>query len=81
MPRPTRSGLKVLAIGVLGSILLLSLYVLSSGPALRLTVHGNLPPPVYHTVYAPLFWVTERWPEADETLARYELWCIPEELW
>jgi hypothetical protein len=71
-PRPTRSGLKVLAGGI---GLLLVLYVLSAGPV------GRLPPPIsplgqpddyWEVAYAPLLWVTDRSSSAN-SVARWYL--------
>jgi hypothetical protein len=54
MPRPTRSGLIVLAVG-LG--LLLGLYVAAAGPAARLAYDQRVPFRVWSRGYRPLFWL------------------------
>ncbi len=80
-PSSPRSGLRVAGIVVAGVGVLLTLYVLSSGPVGRL-----LPPmlpaaigpssfPVWQTVYAPLLWVTDRSPAAAKFAISYLQGC------
>jgi hypothetical protein len=60
-PRPTRSGLRVLAVGVLiRAIGLPVLYVASYGPAFRLLMLGRINPDSLGRIYAPLDWASER---------------------
>jgi hypothetical protein len=66
MPHATRSGLKLLAVGLLGLILLLALYVASVGPAAHVLGWER-----WVDVYAPLVWAAERWEWASWLLWSY----------
>jgi hypothetical protein len=55
MPRPTRSGLKVLAVGLLVLAPVAPvLYVVSAGPAWRLVCQGEIERDTWRSVYAPV---------------------------
>jgi hypothetical protein len=71
MPRPTGSGLKVLAVGLLGLILLVGLYVGSIGPVMRLAVRRYLDAEMVLTFYKPVFLVTARSELARHVVTRY----------
>jgi hypothetical protein len=75
-PRPTRSGLKVLAVGLLGILLGLPvMYVLGSGPAFRLHRDGTLSFHTYKAMYEPLVTWVELHPPAEKPFYWWrELW-------
>jgi hypothetical protein len=77
MPRPSRSGLKVLAVGVVGLILLLVLYVGSAGPAAALVLSQRMTMSQYRATYAPLR-ATE---SQEEIIARYRGFFVDEREW
>jgi hypothetical protein len=56
MPRPTRSGLKVLAVGMV--IMAPVLYVLSSGPVTGMVYRGQLRLETFSAIYKPLYWAS-----------------------
>jgi hypothetical protein len=69
MPRPTRNGLKVLAVG----LLVLAppvLYVASIGPVGHITKHEN-----WSRVYTPIVWAGEQWEPVDAAITWYMLKC------
>jgi hypothetical protein len=68
-PRPTSSGLKVLAVGLLG-LLLLGLYVASVGPVGRM-VNAELIGGKWWRCYQPLRSATDRIPYANLAMRRY----------
>jgi hypothetical protein len=69
MPNPTRSGLKVLAVGLLS--LAPVWYVVSAGPAAYLVVRlGSVTMPDYQKVYAPILATEQRLPP----MARFMRW-------
>jgi hypothetical protein len=72
--RPSRGGLKVLAVGLL--MLVPLLYVASVGPAYRLAIDddGFVDLDVYfllRDVYAPLWSAARRWPWAERAMWWY----------
>ena len=75
MPRPTRSGLKVLAVGLL--MLAPVLYVASVGPAYWVVASGRAEPEQFRGFYAPLNWAMNRAPILREAVVSYSKWWKP----
>jgi hypothetical protein len=76
MPRPTRSGLKVLAVGLLGLALLLGLYVASFGPCRAMARRGQIELDTYFNAYRPLMLLCDQCESFDELMAAYSDWWL-----
>lgn len=71
-PRSARSGLSVLAVGLLGLVAALpAVYVLGSGPAHRLFLDGTLPYHTYKAMYEPFVSWVELHPPAEKAFYWY----------
>jgi hypothetical protein len=77
IPRPTRSGLKVLAVGLLGLAMLLVLYVASVGPACRIVQDYPAAGERVVVAYGPIFHVASEWDGACDGLLWYlDCWGV-----
>jgi hypothetical protein len=78
-PRTTRSGLKVLAIGML--IALPVLYVASVGPVYVAAYREWIDMPTVTVAYSPLLWLADEVPAVDRAMLWYVNICLVKMPW
>jgi hypothetical protein len=80
MPRPTHSGLKVVAVGIGLLLGVLTLYVASIGPATMPYSSEDELPEVWWTVYHPIVWMANNCESFEDVMVWYvNLWGVPTE--
>jgi len=67
----TKGRSACLVVALIAAVLLLSVYVLSIGPALWLSLHEYIPPELYQIYSSPVFFIAYKWQPLADALFFY----------